>query len=194
MRFVVLLTGIAFCFLGCVHSRVLNEATPPDTLAQINQNFAGHSATIILKSGERVGARLLRIGPDSLSYVVRSQETVEAFQNNSIDQIAYRDRRTGLREGLTSGALGGAIAGAGLGFLYYLVQGSSDVTYDSPPDSMGYISWGHSENRRLPIYECMGMGVLAGTVSGAALGVFFGGTGGSIMEVRYRFPINKPRN
>lgn len=181
MKIVLLLAGLAICFLGCVHSRVLTNETPPDTLAQINRDFAGRSAQIKLESGDYVKARLVRLGENSVIFTPRSGTKPQAFPNADVESIIVHDRKRGLVEGLEYGAAIGAVVGAGCGLLV------STLSMSQPNDG--------PHHRSITPPEGLLGGAVAGAIPGAGLGMFMGGTGngGSILEVRYRFPISKPR-
>jgi hypothetical protein len=164
---------------GCVHSRVLTNETPPDTLAQLNQDFGGRPGTIKLHTGEYIPCQLVHLTADSILYTNHSG-TQEAFPNSDIERVVIRDHSRGLLDGAEYGAGIGAFVGTGLGFFASILSESSANCSDCNHDK-----------DVLTLPEGLLFGALGGAFLGAGFGAVLGGTEGSIMEVRYSFPADK---
>ena len=112
---------------GCSYRHVIGPTSPPRDYSRANDLLAGHAVWLELSDGSTIsGAKIVRVGPDSLSYMqrVRGQVSIpiERFSNAS-----YTSRWRGLGYGAGSGGflgflgailiLGGAASGSsGSGF------------------------------------------------------------------------------
>lgn len=96
---------------GCSYRYVIGPTSPPRDYSRANDLLAGHTVWLELSDGSTIsGAKIVRVGPDSLSYMqrVRGQVSIpiERFSNAS-----YTNRWKGLGYGAGSGGLLGAILG-----------------------------------------------------------------------------------
>ena len=195
MKFVPVCLVIILIFLisGCTHIRFMNENTSHEELAQTNTELSNRSGSMTLKDGNLFRARGFEFRSDSLMMYVHRNESPRAFPNSDIDHVVIPDRKKGLVEGLEYGAIEGGIVGGALGlFLGLVSQNWRERTY-APGDSLTPGVWRSSPSHHVTPLEGLAYGALIGAVSGSALGVFIGGTGGSLMEVRFRYKIPKAK-
>jgi hypothetical protein len=180
----------AFLLTGCMHSRILTDGTPPDSLARINLELGNRAGHLDLLDSTRIEANRFVFDAESTFCFVKHRDQPRVFPNSDIRHVVVPDRMKGALEGLGYGALPGAIIGGAVGLLVGVgnSQARSSGKY-VPPDSThpGYYEY-HDLNLMTPL-EGLALGAAIGAVPGAVLGLYMGVVGGSILEVRYQFPV-----
>ena len=196
MRWITVCLMFVLCIfsVGCTHTRVLSESTSRATIAQYNQELGGRLGQVELKGEKEIWARNVVFHPDSTFWTSYEGKIPQAFPNGDIDHVTMPDRKKGLVEGSLYGASYGTLIGGVLGVLLGIMIVNQPEPSYAQVDSSGFVYGYHREhkNHTQVMFAATGLGALAGAVAGGTIGVFIGGTQGSLMEVKFRFPVSTP--
>ncbi len=117
MRSLSLFTVLLSMFLlGCSHTHIIDVASAPSELDEINHAMNNSKVKITL-TDERVFTGMNpRIGEDSTSWFDSALGEKRAFPHSAIEKIVIKKRFRGAWEGIKYGALFGGATGLIIGF------------------------------------------------------------------------------
>jgi hypothetical protein len=107
MRSAPFLLALVLC--GCARTRSLG---PAEARAEVNRRAEGRTVSVVLRSGERVDARALRVDADSATWLRPGDLRLQRVAASDVVAVTHHDVKRGAADGFWIGLATGLVSSA----------------------------------------------------------------------------------